>query len=108
MTLTVKPMSYTVTVVGGSFAYGMYQVVDPTGVQPTAAYPGHFVLSAGGGAINPATDDTQKQVLAAIQSMTQALAASSVTLTDAFGASPSAVPVTDIFGASVGQIASSS
>jgi hypothetical protein len=106
MTLTVKPMSYTVTVVGGSFAYGMYQVVDSTGAQPTAAYPAHLVINAGGSPVNPATEDTQQLLLTAMQNMAQILSASTVTLTDAFGASPTAVPVTDAFGSSLGQIAS--
>ena len=95
MTLTVKPMSYTVTVVGGSFAYGMYQVVDPTGVLSTAAYPGHFVLNATGAPVSPATDDTQLLVLAQLE----AIAAKAIVLTDAFGNSTE--NATDIFGSPI-------
>ena len=82
MTLAVLPMSYTAAfVVGGAtFPYGMYAVVDPTGVQKTANYPAHFVLGAGGTLVDPATDDTlqlivanQALLLTAIKAQTQVL-----------------------------------
>lgn len=68
MTLSVSLMTYGVTVVGGSFQYGVYGVTDSTGAQKAAMFPAHFVLSSGGALVDPMTDATGQAIKAALAS----------------------------------------
>ena len=69
MATIVTQVSYTVTVVGGSFQYGAFKVADATSGAVLGNYPGHFALSAAGAPVNPSTEDTQLLLLAAINAL---------------------------------------
>ena len=71
-TSVAADLGYTVTVVGGTFTYGVTPVADTT-TGKTFCYPSHFALNAIGTKVNPATDDTAQLLLNATRALTAAL-----------------------------------